>query len=50
MALILYYLFVDDSTLYLIGNDVIEIQKLASDKLKTLDRRFNSNKLAINKN
>ncbi len=45
MALIL---FADDSTLYLTGNDLTEIQKLVSDELKTLDICFNSNKLAIN--
>ncbi len=35
MALIL---FADDSTLYLTGKDLAEIQKLVSDELKTLDR------------
>ncbi len=40
-------LFADNSTLYLTGNDLTEIQKLVSDELKTLDRWCNSNKLPI---
>ncbi len=41
-------LFADDSTLYLTGHDLTEIQKLVSDDLKTLDRWFNCNKLVNN--
>ncbi len=36
-----------DGTFYLIGIDLTEITKLAHDELKTLDRWFTINKLAV---